>query len=256
MNRRFNSTGRAKIARDKITIRVVDDGADGQSKFTADLSGLAELAVDATARVIIEPYVQQSSMRFDFGSFGNIVSPYDTTLAEIDRGAPVQFRIKVVDTLTKPGRLLAVADQIRPVEESDDDDRKSILPLRFTDLGEAVWRIVVAADEPPVLEVNSRITDIGNRLTIDPLLRGAIFPVAIREVLRIVLSEEADTERDWVREWRQFAAGLLREPLDEDTFEPDVTRDLIERVVEKFCERERWATLAQAIDVPLEENYE
>jgi hypothetical protein len=243
MKRRFNSTGRIKIRHDAVAIRVIEDPSGGPSRFTADLSGLAVLGLPPSARVIVEPSVKQSSMRFDFGTLESLQVPADTTLTEVDRGEVAHFRVKVVDTAERPGRLLALAGQLRPRDEREDDDRKPILPVMSEDLGEAVWKLQVGVDEPPILVLNSRMPDLRIHLDEAPLLRGAIFPVAIREVLRVVLLEDVDDELEWVQDWREFAESLLGEALPDDTGDVDVTKSVIERTVEVFCERERWATL-------------
>jgi hypothetical protein len=256
MNRRFNYTGRTKIIRDAISIRVVDDAAGGPSRFIADLSGLSALEMKPTARVIVEPYVRQSSMRFDFGPLNAIVSPVETIMTEVDRGEVVQFRIKVVDTTDKPGRILALANQIRPADESEDDNRKAILPILSTDLGEAVWSLQVGAEKSPVLEINSRIPELRARLDDDPILRGAIFPIAIRETIRVLLTEDLDDETEWVRDWRDFAGSLIGEALPEDTPDDTAVRELSDRIVDAFCERERWATASSPTNVLSEADYE
>src|SRR4051812_18184748 len=98
MNRRFNSTGRIRISRDAIDVRLIEELGGSPPKFEADLSSLSALKLPGTARVILEAFLRQSSMRFDFGSIESIRAPEDTTLTEIDRGEGIQFRVKVVDT--------------------------------------------------------------------------------------------------------------------------------------------------------------
>jgi hypothetical protein len=100
MKRRINSTDRKSINRELISIRLIEPEIPSQPRsFTAELGGLAELSVPRMARVYVEPYVtgSSSSMRFDFGAVGGIVTPADTTLADLDRDGRILFRIKIVD---------------------------------------------------------------------------------------------------------------------------------------------------------------
>jgi hypothetical protein len=256
MNRRFNSTGRLRIPRDLVALRVVEDPAGGPAHFTADLSGLNGLGLNPAARVIVEPYHRQSSMRFDFGSLAAPSTPSDTRLSEIDRGESVQFRVKVVDPDGRPGRLLALAARVRPLDEDEAADRKSILPLESLDLGEAIWRVRVDEDESPVLQINSRVPDLRARLDDDPVLRGAVFPMAIREVLRVILHSDVDPDLEWVRDWREFAGALFGEALPGETLEPEAGYEITEKVVEEFCIRERWASDAQPREIEPVPDYE
>lgn len=251
MNRRFNYTGRVRITRDHFTIRLHDGSAGSPPSFDADLSGLSALELDANARIVIEAYVRQSNMRFDFGTVASPLPPVDRRLTEIDRGPVVQFRIKVVDTVVKHGRVLAMADQIRAITEDDGDDRRSILPLAQRDLGEAVWKLEVSEDESPVLVLNNRIPEIAVRICEDPVLQGAIFSAAVREILRVILSETANAELEWVRDWREFTEGLNEGEIPDFSDEPEAgdidRKTFIEQIVERFANRERWSTTAQPV---------
>jgi hypothetical protein len=243
MKRRLNSTGRRRISRALFTIRLLEDPESGERRFEVDLTDLRSLDVDGAARVIIEPYVKQSSMRFDLGPIRDLPDQISESLSEIDRGAAIQFRLRVVDTREAPGRILAAAEQVRPTDPDIDDDRRSILPMRETDLGEAVWRIDVGADTAPCLLINNRIPGMRQRLEEDVLLQGAIYTYAAATVMRVVLSENVDDEADWVKDWREFAEDLVGEELPESAPE-DIVDELIERITEAFDQRQQWRSIA------------
>lgn len=245
MKRRFNSTGRRRIPRDLFAIQLLEDRDTGERRFTMDLARLRSLAVDDSAHVIIEPYVKQSSMRFDLGALRHIPDQINESLSEIDRGAAIQFRLRVVDASSAPGRILAAAEQIRPTDPDVDDGRRSILPLRETDLGEAVWRIEVGADTAPCLLINNRIPGMRQRLEEDVLMQGAIYTHAAAKVLRVVLTENVDDEAEWAKDWRAYAEDLIGEELPESAPD-DVVDDLIERLMEAFDQRQQWRTVAIA----------
>ena len=256
MIRRFNYTGRRKLTRDLIPIRLVKESSSGAQYFSADFSGLATLGLPSNARVFVDSHVRQSSMRFDFGTIGRIAPPVDTALTEIDSGEVPQFRVMVVDADSRPGRLLAVAEQIRPMEEETEDSRKPILPLYVTDLGEQIWQLDAGRDTSPILKINSRIPQLRERLDGDPVLRGAIFPIAVRGVLQVILRDQPDPTLDWVKDWRMFAESLIGQGLPGDDAEPDDFDICIDRVVEVFCEQHHWAASAQPNTLRDESDYD
>jgi hypothetical protein len=248
MKRHLNSTGRIKIKADQIAIRLVENEAI-PSRFDANLSGLTTLGLDEDARVVVEAFAKTSSMRFDFGTIGAMQPPADTTLSEIDRGAGVLFRIKVIDAHQVVGRLLAASSTVRPRDESDEEeDRRALLPLREVDLGEKIWELELS-DKPSLL-VNRAFPEIAQRLAFDPLLQGAIFPVVLRDVLREILVGSASEDEEWVVDWITFASGLLGDPVSTDVSEEEAD-ELITRIVDAFNRQQRWVSKAKApIHVP------
>ncbi len=250
MKRRINSTGRRNIPLDKLTIRLQDGGPGGARSFSANLAKITELGLDANGRVYVEPYVNSSSMRVSFGTVGALSAPADTRLTEIDSGGALLFRVVVVDESGEVGKILAVANSIRPIDESDEqDDQKAILPLRLRDIGEAVWQLDMVGAERPELVINNRIPFLADRLKSDPLLQGTIIPHAMAAVIRAAMAEDADEELPWVQDWRKFAAGLLGEELPEDHEQEDL-EDRIDSAVEKFSNRMKFATKASVPAAP------
>jgi hypothetical protein len=248
MKRRFNWTGRKQIPLDHIDIRVVDSPEPLSKKFTADLSRLVDLNLDPAARIYVEPYVKSSSMRFDFGTVGDIRVPGDTQLTDLDFGGSILFRIKVVDESGDLGRLLASANEVRPRDENEDgDDKKAILPLRLRDLGEKVWMIDVDGAARPELVINNRISGLADRLRDDPLIQGAIIPEAIRRVLHAALVEdEVSDDVEWVQDWKKFAESLLGEEIPHDA-EAELLTLNIDVVIEKYCSQMRFAARSSVV---------
>jgi hypothetical protein len=248
MKRHLNSTGRIKIKAEQIAIRLIDE--EGKvSRFEANLSGLTALGLDHDARVVVEAFAKTSSMRFDFGTIGVIQPPIDTSLSEIDRGAGVLFRIKVIDVHQVAGRLLAASGTVRPRDESDEEeDRRALLPLREVDLGEKIWELELS-DRPSLL-VNRAVPEIAQRLAFDPLLQGAIFPVVLRDVMREIVTGSASEDDEWVVDWLAFASVLLGEPVSSEVGEEDAD-ELINRIVDAFNKQQKWVSKAKApVNVP------
>lgn len=246
MKRRFNYTGRKGIPAGMVAVAVLPPGEDGVRSFDARFGDLASLGLPADARVYVEPYVKSSSMRFAFGTVGSVLAPQDRSLPEIDEGAGVLFRVLVVDEADKGGRLLAMGDKIAPV--GDEQQRDALLPLVTEDLGEAVWRLDATAGAQPRLLINSRFPGLKQKMLEDPLLMGAILPLAVRDALLAVRMED-DLEADWVTKWRRFVKDVAGEScaellFDEGEEDEEKVDDAIEHVCGLLIQRRQYLTRA------------
>ncbi len=250
MKKRINSTGRKSISRDHVSIHLRKASSpDRASAFSADLSFPPQLKLDLKANVYVEAYVRSSSMRFPFGTIGLIRPPADTALTDLDHGAAVLFRVKVVDDSAEVGKIVAAADGIRPMTESEESEgRKALLPLVKTDLGEAVWRLHIEGGAKPELQINNRIPGLRERLFDDPLLAGAIYTEALRQVLTaIFFDDQLDDDMEWVVNWKRFVAEVRGVPVPDDLDGEDGSnqiQDIIDDTVEKFVLRRQFATKA------------
>ena len=246
MKRTFNFTGRKSIPHDLVSVVVHSGGADGVRSFDMRLGDLSSLGLPADARIYVEPYVKSSSMRFAFGTVGSVLPPADRSLTEIDEGAGVLFRVLVVDASEKVGRLLALADKVAP--SGDEQQRDWVLPLITEDLGEAVWRLDAPEGTQPRLVINSRFPGLKQRLIDDPIMMGAILPVAVRDALQ-TLRKADDPEAEWVSRWRRYIADVAGQETAErilDNGEDDGSEieDAISRVCERLIERRRYVSRA------------
>lgn len=250
MSYRINSTGRKRILREWLRLRIfkVDSGAP--PSFTADIQFPSEFTLDPRARVYVEPYVGSSSMRFDFGTVSRLVHPEACVLTDIDVGANILFRVKVVDESSDVGRILASADGVNAERDSDGDDRKPLLPLRTEDLAEEVWRLSVDKDGGPVLILNNRIPEVSERLMSDALMQGVIYPEVVRQLARLVYAESfgADEEAEWLNEWKNWFAEQIGRSIEDDELS-DVDSVVIltdVTIPEAFATKRRYASLITA----------
>jgi hypothetical protein len=245
MQRRFNSTGRVRIPRSRVEIRLqepLDHGGFPVAFASLDLVGL-DLPHSAT--VAIEAYFRSSSVRFPCGSVGSLVVPSSMELSEIDRGGAVRFRLLVIDS-SQTGRIIAAADGVRPVRDRDSPDRQALLPLRETDLGDELWRVEVEYHTGPTLLINSTIPGLASKLREHALLQGLVFPHALRMILRELGSGHADEDEDiWRKDWLAFLDGMdiPNEPDDPD--DPELVDEWIEHAVEAFCAQKSFAGRAR-----------
>lgn len=248
MSRRFNYTGRKKLMRSDVRIRVQEAKGGQPQSFTAEVKIPADLKLDPKARVYVEAYIGASSMRFDFGTVAGITPPGDCSLTDIDEGAPVLFRVRVVDESHHVGRLLAAANGIRPEGEEDGKHRKSLLPLRSCDLGEEIWWLDFSdLDAGPQLAVNSRIPGIMERLQSDATLRGLIYPEVVRQIARRIWDGDAGIPEDaeWLADWKTWLEGQLgRSVSSDDAAEMD---DVSDEMARNFAASHKFASAVTAL---------
>jgi hypothetical protein len=245
MSYRFNFTGRKRIPQENLNITLVERHG-GPPAFEAQIALPQEFALPPDARVYVEPYVKSSTMRFDFGTAGEIRSPESTVLSEIDAGASILFRVKVVDETAEVGKILAAAHGIRPRSAEDGDDRKPLLPLRTRDLGEELWKLEFSREAGPELVVNNRLAAIPEMVRTSPILQGAIFPEVVRQMVTNIFGADVDDELEWVADWKTFIGSQLGESIDEDELpesgeeRTDALRELGDRAAAGFARRQRF----------------
>ncbi len=241
MIRRFNYTGRKRIARSKISITLFNN-PEGPPSFDAELD-IDGLNVPGHAHVFVEAYRRAYFKRFSFGTIARIQTPTDRYLTDLDPKALVMFRVKVVDLLSK-GRILASADRIVPTRtEEEPAGRFSLLPVDFVDLGQSVWKLDLASDWPS-LQLNKHIENIREIARSDSYFLSLVYPEVVRQVLHQIVVEEDHTDpasdpEDWMSQWLSFIVDLIgarRLPPSGES-EPILQEKLkwIDDAVEAFC---------------------
>jgi hypothetical protein len=239
MIRRLNYTGRRRIARSQVMVRLVP-AADGVWSFDADFT-LAEHDFPAESSVFIEAYNATSYMRFGFGMVGRAAVPPDRRLTEITPTPLPKFRLKVVDRSRRHGQLLGVADKLVALLPDEElEHKQSLLPVEFHDLGEQIWRLDLT--DWPVLELNSRIADLGEIARSADWFLGLVYPEVVRRILHTALIELDQTDPDfdeseWTCLWLRFACSLpgVSRPPDGESEDARVRqREWIEEAVQAF----------------------
>jgi hypothetical protein len=245
MIRRFNYTGREKIKREDVAIRLF--GTELVRTFDAGFS-LRDYELPQEAKVYVEAYEKAAFMRFDFGTVGSISPPPEAErkLLEFEGSDAIRFRVKVVDTQQHVSQLLAEADGILPfVVEESEMDRRSLLPVKSADLGQEVWAIDFPESTQglPILLINNQVKD-RTALVRSPLFMSLVLPVVLREVLtRILLYEDHRDvgDDDWKSQWLSFSQRLLP-TAGEPPEDKEGAIEWIEGVVKEFCSKQRTYT--------------
>lgn len=236
MIRRFNYTGRRKIARSRIRVRVSEDA--GRRRFDAELT-LEGMGLPDEAHLFVEAYYRAAYQRFAFGTVADPRPPADRWLIGIPVRNPL-FRVKVVRVDGGLARILAAADKIVP-EESDrgEEARQSLLPVEYQDLGDRVWALDLESDWPRLL-LNSRFEGIREAARSGPEFLTLVYPEVFRAVLARALNEgrfdpDCDDD-DWGTLWLRFACWELGRPRPPEESGAEA-EDWIEEAVNAFCAR-------------------
>ena len=239
MIRRLNYTGRHRIKRSCVTIRLRTEG-NGSRSFDAHID-LSDMSLPEDAQVFVEAYHASSYMRFTFGTVGQMIPPDDRRLTDIMANCRPRFRVKVVDRRQALGRILAVADKLVPLREEDEAaERGNLLPVEYRDLGAQIWRLDLT--DSPILELNNRVDGIADVARSDGQFLALVYPEALRQILlRVVLSDrEGITDPDmdpddWRCQWLRFAGSLPGVAAPVPGLDDDELRDWVDDAVSAFC---------------------
>ena len=114
MKRRLNYTRRKSIPSDRFLIRIKDGALPGApATFEASIN-LTGFDLPSHGKVFLDPYVNTSSMRFPYGTVGQITPPENCDLSDIDQGRAVLFRLLVVDGNANVGKIFCVDEGHQP----------------------------------------------------------------------------------------------------------------------------------------------
>ena len=235
--RRINSTGRKRIGRECVDIRMLDSGPGESLKAKISIN-LSSGKFPPHAQVCLEAYHRSSGMRFDLGSIGALKVPPILVLDEIDRGGAVLFRLKVVDSSDEAGKILGSALGIQPSNENEIDGKRSFFPVNYRDLGEEIWKVEINEGDRPRLLLSNRVQNIPHKLQTDALFQGLVLPAALRIVVENLTREvEAEDEDDigWKQEWLLYCRDTLGVAGDPATLDGEQKKDWVDDVVRRFC---------------------
>jgi hypothetical protein len=238
MIKRVNFTGRRRIARDRVQIEVYD----GQPRRFDAMIDLADLSFPVNAAVRLEAMCAGSNVvtPFEFGTVGNLRPAADRDLRDVE-GKHVFFALKVIDRTERIGRLLGIAENIRPQKAGTQTatGRQGILPIKEEDLNQQLWRLDFGMHDVCLL-VNKNVPGLRDRARWDPIFYATVYPAIVREVLGRAIDAGADAEEDstrWPVLWLRFGRNLHPERKPEPSKDDeDAREEWIDEVVGAFCE--------------------
>jgi hypothetical protein len=235
VKRRINSTGRRRIERRHVAIRLQRMPGHDRPRVDAEFA-LDELEIDPSAAIVIEAYAKDLAERF---AWGTVTRPRPEGIPWLTELPPdgVSFRVKIVDPASH--RLLALARRLRPATENEETGgRRELFRVRTVPLGEELWRVVIEDGDAPILELNADVPDVRARFH-EPIFRAAILPAAMRTVLLALSDDEEDQDDDpdsWSQRWFRFAGDLAGDPRP-GSDDPEGIRNWIDRACSRFAER-------------------
>ena len=254
MIRRFNYTGRQKLPRENINLRLNRSGS--AMTFDVELTSFDNLGLPGSAQVFIEAYHQASYMRFDFGTIAQPQIPPDRPTYGFYDGSPVNFRVKIIDNSTEAGCILAVADHLNPLRDDGDVKGDPLIPVRMVaGMGQEIWRVVWDATGP-VLELNQEHAGIKETILQKHIFRSIVLPEVLRTVLTRILIDEMDLDEEHAERaklWLKFVSSFHNETEPEDEEFPTVD-GWVNRVVQSFCSRHRFFDAWRTAQQPQETN--
>ncbi|VXC60194.1 conserved hypothetical protein [Burkholderia sp. 8Y] len=235
--KRFNYTGRKKILRDDVKIRL--QGSFNQTPMVDAALNLSDYEFPPKSCIFLEPQSKTRFMRIELGEVASSVRRNGIELTEFDDAIDLDFRVKVVDT--SKGLLLGIAENVRAYSKDDqlNDNQKSILPVSSVDLSShgVLWR-VVQDDVKAVLEIER---ELGSRDQVvrSLMFRAFVLPAAMRQILVQLLSDDAwDSEFSdphelstrWLLFARQIGAGVPEKETDKVEWIDNAVRILASRI--------------------------
>lgn len=240
MIKRVNFTGRRRITRDRVDIEVFD-GMPRRFTAAIDLSTY-NLPDDASVYVEATSAGSTAIQRFDFGTVSAIGPVSLCELTEIE-GENVFFTIKVVDRSGKFGRILAMAENVRPERSGPQTSsgRRGILPIEAVDLGPELWRLEFR-DHDVFLLINREVPSFGEFVRSSSAFHAAVYPEIVRRVLTRAIHENADADEEddrWPVKWLRFGRELhpAGEAAPNESEGEEYVEGWVDDVVSAFCQQ-------------------
>jgi hypothetical protein len=239
MIKRVNFTGRRRIPRDRVDIEVFD-GNPRSFNAIVNLNGIPLLS---GAAVVLEATCAGSNTieRFEFGEVDNVRPPADRKLRQLE-SENVFFTLKVIDRTQSLGRILGMAEHIRPQRAGQQTatGRQGILPIEVREMGQELWQLDLQGHDA-TLFLNKDVPGLKDRARSDPFFYAIVYPEVVRRILIQAVLDGGDCESEadgWQNTWLRFGRHLHpAKDTPPAASDPEELRDeWIDEVVAAFCE--------------------
>src|SRR5690606_18599339 len=153
-------------------------------------------SLPAGTQIYLEAYYRSALMRFKVGTYNPDHPCYELRGIALDelQDPIVYFRIKLVDTSERFGRLVGGGERVQAFnQDAKEVQRIGLLPVNFgVDLGNRVWEVQFSDDgTDPMLCINSKLNaDDGllrNFVAQESAFVSLVFPEALRRILETLL---------------------------------------------------------------------
>jgi hypothetical protein len=205
---KLNFTDRHALAESGISISV--DPATMPLELRVNQLTLPAVIPDG-AQVLVEAY-RSSTGHYERVSFGD-AAPFKSgtgvgtarPLQRIQSAEGLRFRVKIVEGGN--ARLIAEADGIRSVEESDESSVDDLFPVVPRTLKGELWKVNFTDGNAPQIHVEKSLDHHGVFLWALPAFQAVALPIALRQVAeRMIRGRNA--EETWHERWAQFLNKL------------------------------------------------
>jgi hypothetical protein len=206
MKRTFNYTKRKKILREDVQLALIKPNDLPEVKVLK--LNVSHLSLPLSAKVWFEFGGRLGIIRESLGTIGSLDLSPSFKLSERDLGN-IRFRIKVVaDELNKPGKLLAVVNDL---ELDDGGNVQSLLEVKPSEnLEQRIWKIQISESGPELL-INQSLSDwkdVGN----SALFQSLVFPQAVYEIYKWLGRYQDYNEGTIEKKWADLFASTGHNP--------------------------------------------
>ena len=238
--RRFNYTGRLRMGREHVSVRL-KPGEQGRLAYDLALTlGEFKKKLDPDATVVVQLHDGASYARIPLGRLGDLADAYTASgkLEDFSEHQSPAVQVKII--APKRQGLLAALGRIQPQSGG-----ASLLPITVEPLESEVFRVSFQ-ESVPKLVLNSKlkpVAELGVKyLAKEKSFRALVFPQVLREILSHFLIGSRphldDPEDDSpAQKWIEFGKRLTGEAPPAPDSEPE-RHEWIDHVVEVFARQE------------------
>jgi hypothetical protein len=237
LSARSNPTGLKEIDRSRVTLSITETG--GRRAFVLQRLDVAKAGLDEKLKVFVIARAGNTSERFELGTAGSF-SREPQLLENLDLSHPLRFRILLHEPNSP--KLVGSVENLRARDESQSE---SLLPMEAAHLGERIWRLLITEDGA-VLQFNSAVFPSAAGAENFLPFSALVLPEALRQVMQKIAEDPGDLD-DEDSPWHPWShwlntMGATRPPNSEE----ENHSTWCDEVVDRFCNRSRFATTLQA----------
>lgn len=238
LSARSNPTNLRELDRSCVGFSISEIA--GRRAFTLERLDVAGSGLAETLRVVVVARAGNTNIRYEMGTVSAPVRE-SRSIDDLDRAQPLRFRV-----LMHPEDSPMLAASIENLRPRDDSQSESLLPMEPAELGERLWKLVINEDGP-VLQFNSMVfpsaAGAENYLPFNTL----VLSETLRQVMQHVAEDPGcleDEDDPWCA-WGGWldSIGAERPPAEDDD---ELKKVWCDQVIDRFCERFRFASSLQA----------
>lgn len=249
MRRRIRLTGRKQISRSDVPAQIIDIAGKRILTLTFPEEGVFS-RFPKDSRVVGVLKENKMIELVEFGTLGNMRHSVDLQNAGFARPT---FQLRLVTPEgRRMGLLLGSTDawSLDADSKTNERSKKGILYFQPDGIAPRAWKLQIQDDDYPIVYIDKRIPDASTWAKTDPTFVGFVFPAIVRQVFLDILSQRAEPDIDWMKDWVSWADKIMpgyKPPYGGDYKDYD---SWIDRLIESFSYRFRLSDKLVAILAP------